>query len=132
MKPEDFISRIKAAAAASGHPDVDSDAPLTPLQIEAHTARLREVYEMFHVEHQFKPGDMVVRKPGLSDSRVGSRGRPVVVLKILPEPVRIPITEKSISLHQTAARYDIVVMDIFEGDAVHFFEDSRRFQPYKG
>jgi hypothetical protein len=94
---------------------------------------LRSRVDSLHRRHDFKPGDLVSWKPGLSNRRMPRYGRPAIVVEVLHEPVLDDAKDSGDAYFREPL--DIVLGVFIEqgrhrGDFITWHFDSRRFQPW--
>lgn len=84
--------------------------------------------------HRFKPGDIVVWKPGLSNRRYPREGKPAVVMEVLETPVFDCERESGSPYFREPLDLVLGVYAEEEGMPSMFLSwhfDSRRFQPWQ-
>jgi hypothetical protein len=80
-------------------------------------------------QEPFKPGDVIVYKPGLKNTKIPAYDQPVVVTRVLDEPIFD--FEKDSSSRYFQNPLDIVIGTVaMDNDFCEFHADSRRFMKY--
>ena len=90
--------------------------------------RLRRIAALYREEYIFKPGDLVMWKPGLKDCRVPEYGEPVVVLEVAPGNISSCDDSHNRKYREPC---DVRVGVYPDGSTfVGFWMDGKRLQPY--
>ena len=89
---------------------------------------LKGLLKTFNEKHEFKPGMLIKWKKGMKIQKFPEEGEPVIVVKVLDEPV-FGTTDES------GSPYFRIPLDIICGIVMDeifelFHYDSRRFEPY--
>jgi len=88
---------------------------------------LRQRFKRMNEPRDFEVGDLVVWKDGLKNKKFPRYGEPVIVTKLLDEPI-LDATENPGSSYFRGP-LDMVFMRIAsDGDAMEWYVDSRRFR----
>lgn len=91
----------------------------------------KRIIEIYNKTHVFYPGDLVEWKPGLKICKIPKYREPMMVLKILSDP--ITDTQRDSGSPYFGERYDLVGMfKDSDGDVLFYYYDSRRFMPFQG
>lgn len=114
----------------------DRDGELTEESLQALIARkntrmadqLRMAQEVFDQTNVFEKGDLIQFKPGMKDRKAPEVGQPVVVMEVLPEPLKDP--EAGFGDHYATCQYDLIIGVFLKGDFTQFYADSRRYEPF--
>lgn len=94
-----------------------------------HITRLKEIFGIFNTTKVFEVGQIVKWKKGLKNKNFPIENQPAIVLEILKEPIYgegeygTPIYREKLDL--------ILGMIDEEEEFIHFYFDSRRFEPYE-
>jgi hypothetical protein len=88
---------------------------------------LRRLGELYNQRHEFKVGDLVTFKPGMSDSKFPNEGEPAVVVETRPG--------RRVEGRQFTQMFDIpadirIGLADYSGDFLCYWMDGNRFQPY--
>ncbi|WP_069471654.1 hypothetical protein [Candidatus Marithrix sp. Canyon 246] len=92
--------------------------------------KLIEVYQKLLEHHEFKVGDLVKWKQGLTNKILPEINQPAIVIKLLKEPLIDRLDEEA------GSRYYREPLDIILGlfddkdEFLMFYYDKRRFEPY--
>lgn len=92
--------------------------------------KLRELYESYNKQRQFKPGDLVQWKRGLKDRKFPRLGEPAIVLKVLDTPIIDPDSEAGSPYFRQ--EYDVVLGILAPGERfLEFHNSSKRFETFE-
>ncbi|WAG00113.1 hypothetical protein NRZ31_04905 [Aeromonas dhakensis] len=89
-------------------------------------ADLQQLKATFDAEHVFAPGDVIQWKPGMRDRNYPAYGTPAIVLEVLSPPIQ---QCDDISTCSAPAKHDLVIGINMKGELIHYYADSRRYQP---
>lgn len=98
---------------------------------------LNAAWAQIKQRHTFEPGDIVGFKPGLCTRTIPGPGGPsmqdipMLVLEVLPEPIRLPVSHDNCTKSMAGEVFDLRVA-FFDraGDLEPFVMESWRLQPY--
>jgi hypothetical protein len=99
------------------------------VDVEEVIASLRKQHDVFREHHDFKPGDIVVWKPGCKNRRRPSYGEPAIVAEVLDTPVSGDTVDSGTAYFREPLDLIIGLLDE-DGDYYLFHVDKRRFKPY--
>jgi hypothetical protein len=127
----ELLQRIGMDLDAPGDLGLDAESPESSDRDLALALRAR--VSSLQRRHDFKPGDLVSWKPGLSNRRMPRYGRPAVVIEVLPDPVLDHAKDSGDAYFREPL--DIVLGVFLEqgrhrGDFIAWHFDSRRLQPW--
>ena len=140
MKPDGNRKKLSSrslleqigVSAETGINLLDEDNPFESPNVSL-AKGLVERFEALQTRHVFKPGDLVVWKPGLLNRRFPKDNCPAVVVEVLATPIH----DQELDSGSTYYREPLdVVLGVFaedEGRSPMFMTwhfDSRRFQPW--
>lgn len=90
---------------------------------------LEEKFALLNEKHEFKIGDLVTWKPGMSSRNVPDEGHPAIVTRIYDTPIYDG--EKNSGNPHFREPLDIVCGVVREEYFVEYHLDSRRLRPWK-
>lgn len=100
--------------------------------VPEHINKLRTAKHMFDKVYDFKPGDLVIWKKGLTNRARPALNEPAIVMLILDTPLRDQNKQDSGTPYFNEP-LDLVLGLIDEdGEFAIFHYDKRRFEPYQG
>jgi hypothetical protein len=98
--------------------------------IPAHIAKLQAARETFAKIYDFKPGDLVVWKPGLKNRAKPALKEPAIVVQVLVEPLKDNTKESGSPYFNEPLDLALGLLDE-DDDFTVFYYDRRRFEPYQ-
>jgi len=124
------------SAEKFGFRATDRDGELTEESLQALISKknqrvadsLRMAHEVFNQKHTFEEGQLVQFKPGMKDRKAPEKGQPAVVMELLEEPLKDK--EQGFDSAYATCQYDMVIGVFLKGDFIHFYADSRRYEPF--
>lgn len=121
----DLFKRLAVASVMDAIADKESKPARTAREL---AADLKKCYDaLTGKKHTFEPGQLVQFKEGLAYGRF--QEGPFVVLEVLPEPVYDDKQESSQAGYRAPLDIQVGTLDR-DGDFLHWYYDSRRFEPY--
>lgn len=120
----DMLKRLAVASMLDAIVDKESKPSRTGREL---AADLKKCYDAFTgKKHTFEPGQLVQFKEGLGYGRLPG---PFIVLEVLPEPVYDDKHDSSQTGYRAPLDIQVGTLDR-DGEFLHWYYDSRRFEPY--
>jgi hypothetical protein len=99
--------------------------------VPEHISKLRAAKGVFDKVYDFKPGDLVVWKPGLRNKARPALNEPAIVMQILETPLTDPDKPDSGTPYFNEPLDFVLGLIDDDGDFAIFHYDKRRFEPLK-
>lgn len=101
------------------------------LDINEHIGKLKEIRELYEIDHHFTPGSVIKWKGGLKNRKMPQYGEPVIVLEVLDNPI-IDTEESRAGSPYFKEPLNIKIGIIADDNSfLTFYNDSKRFEPIK-
>lgn len=126
------MSAAKALAAMfADHDDTTDNDPMPEVNAAGRAAALADALARYQKANTFKPGDLVVWKPGLRNKQAPVYGEPAIIVEVFETPLRDASEDPSSSYFREQLHGRVgIIMDDRPGLAIFHF-DFNRFEPYR-